>query len=77
MYKNLLEAIGNTPLVQVNFDSPAKIYAKLEYLNPGGINDVQISIANPSMEDAVNGITGQKPNRDFSIQHTGFGYSCR
>lgn len=36
MYKNLLEAIGNTPLVQVNFDSPAKIYAKLEYLNPGG-----------------------------------------
>lgn len=33
---NLLQAIGNTPLVQVNFDSPATICAKLEYLNPGG-----------------------------------------
>lgn len=36
MYKNILDAIGNTPLVKVNFDSPAQIYAKLEYLNPGG-----------------------------------------
>jgi cystathionine beta-synthase len=36
MYKNILDAIGNTPLVQVKYDSPAQIYAKLEYLNPGG-----------------------------------------
>ncbi len=36
MFKNLLEAIGNTPLVKINFDSPAQIFAKLEYLNPGG-----------------------------------------
>lgn len=36
IYNNLLDAIGNTPLVQVNFNTPAKIYAKLEYLNPGG-----------------------------------------
>ncbi len=36
MNQNLLDAIGNTPLVKVNFDSPASIYAKLEYLNPGG-----------------------------------------
>lgn len=35
-YNNLLEAIGHTPLVRLNFDSPATIYAKLEYLNPGG-----------------------------------------
>jgi len=35
-YRSLLDAIGNTPLVAVNFDSPATIYAKLEYLNPGG-----------------------------------------
>jgi cystathionine beta-synthase len=33
---NLLEAIGNTPLVKVPFGAPAKIFAKLEYLNPGG-----------------------------------------
>lgn len=35
-FENVIDAIGNTPLVKVNFDSPATIYAKLEYLNPGG-----------------------------------------
>jgi len=34
MHKNMLLAIGNTPLVRVKFDSPAPIYAKLEYFNP-------------------------------------------
>jgi cystathionine beta-synthase len=36
MHTSLMKAIGNTPLVQVNFDTPTTIYAKLEYLNPGG-----------------------------------------
>lgn len=36
MFKSLIEAIGNTPLVKISFDSPATILAKLEYLNPGG-----------------------------------------
>ena len=36
MYKNLLEAIGNTPLVRIDFNTQPQIYAKLEYLNPGG-----------------------------------------
>lgn len=36
LFNSLLDVIGNTPLVRVPFDSPAKIYAKLEYLNPGG-----------------------------------------
>ncbi len=36
LFDNLVDAIGNTPLVRVPFDSPAKVYAKLEYLNPGG-----------------------------------------
>lgn len=35
-FENILDAIGNTPLIKVNFDSPATVYAKLEYLNPGG-----------------------------------------
>jgi cystathionine beta-synthase len=34
--KTLLDAIGNTPIVRIMLDSPATIYAKLEYLNPGG-----------------------------------------
>ncbi len=35
-YNNILEAIGNTPLVKIPFSSEATICAKLEYLNPGG-----------------------------------------
>jgi cystathionine beta-synthase len=35
-YDFLLDAIGNTPLVKVKFDGPGSVYAKLEYLNPGG-----------------------------------------
>lgn len=36
MKKTILNAIGNTPLVQLWHNSAAKIYAKLEYCNPGG-----------------------------------------
>ncbi|MCL5436882.1 MAG: cysteine synthase family protein [Candidatus Dependentiae bacterium] len=35
-YESLLHVIGNTPLVRVKFDTPARVYAKLEYLNPAG-----------------------------------------
>ena len=35
-YESLLDSIGNTPLVKVPFDAPGSVYAKLEYLNPGG-----------------------------------------
>ena len=35
MYKNVLQSIGNTPIVKVGFDFPATFLAKLEYLNPG------------------------------------------
>lgn len=33
---DLLDIIGNTPLVKISFKTKAKIFAKLEYLNPGG-----------------------------------------
>lgn len=36
MRTSLLDAIGNTPLVQFAFPSTGKIFGKLEYLNPGG-----------------------------------------
>lgn len=32
----MLHAVGNTPLIQVPFKTPASIYAKLEYFNPSG-----------------------------------------
>lgn len=34
--KTVLGSIGNTPVVQLPFASPATLLAKLEYLNPGG-----------------------------------------
>ena len=36
MHRSLLTAIGNTPLVPVHFLETKNLYAKLEYLNPGG-----------------------------------------
>ena len=33
---NVLEAIGNTPIVKLELGTPNGTYAKLEYLNPGG-----------------------------------------
>jgi cystathionine beta-synthase len=36
MYDNILSAIGHTPLVNVDLGCKAHIFAKLEYLNPGG-----------------------------------------
>lgn len=35
-HTNLLDCIGNTPLVKVPLDVPATVLAKLEYFNPGG-----------------------------------------
>lgn len=34
--KSFLEAIGNTPLVKLDFDVKPTVLAKLEHLNPGG-----------------------------------------
>jgi cystathionine beta-synthase len=39
IYKNVLETIGNTPIVKLNHvaqGSKAEFFAKLEYMNPGG-----------------------------------------
>ncbi|HSC25257.1 MAG TPA: cysteine synthase family protein [Candidatus Babeliales bacterium] len=36
MHKHLLSTIGNTPLTCIPFTTSATLYAKLEYLNPGG-----------------------------------------
>jgi len=33
---NILETIGSTPIVRVGCDAPCEIWAKAEYLNPGG-----------------------------------------
>jgi len=35
-YNHVLDAVGNTPIVKIPFDHSAQLFAKLEYLNPGG-----------------------------------------
>lgn len=35
-YKTVLDMIGNTPLISLEETTGLKIYAKAEFLNPGG-----------------------------------------
>ena len=52
MFSNIVEAIGNTPLVRINrlIDSKAEVYAKLEFLNP--LASVKDRIAKAMIEAA-------------------------
>lgn len=51
-YKNILETVGNTPVVKVNntFGNKFKVWAKLEKANPGGSIKDRIALA--MIEDA-------------------------
>lgn len=54
-YNNILETIGNTPLIRLNKitkDIQAKVLAKVEYFNPG--NSVKDRMALKMVEDAEN-----------------------
>ncbi len=45
---NILEAMGQTPLIRLNRlakDSPAEVWAKIEYMNPGGSVKDRIGVA--------------------------------
>ena len=45
---NILEAMGNTPLIRLNRvtkDLPAELYIKADYLNPGGSVKDRIAVA--------------------------------
>jgi cystathionine beta-synthase len=53
VYRNISEAVGNTPLVRLNRVAAgikAAVYAKVEYLNPGG--SIKDRIAFAMLEDA-------------------------
>ena len=52
-YKNVLESIGNTPMVQINKitkDLPCTVLAKVETTNPG--NSIKDRMALKMIEDA-------------------------
>lgn len=53
VFNNIVEAIGNTPLIRLNqitHDFPCPVYAKVEYFNPG--NSIKDRIALKLIEDA-------------------------
>lgn len=53
VYNNVLETIGNTPLIKINKlfpDCPAQIYAKVETFNPG--HSIKDRMALKMLEDA-------------------------
>ncbi|MCX6352670.1 MAG: pyridoxal-phosphate dependent enzyme, partial [Bacteroidetes bacterium] len=53
IYNNILETIGNTPIVKINSITkgfPATVYAKLETFNPG--NSIKDRIGIKMIEDA-------------------------
>ena len=53
VYDNILQTIGNTPLVRLNrvvADLPCKVYAKVETFNPG--NSIKDRMAVKMLEDA-------------------------
>lgn len=53
VYNNILETIGNTPLVKINQltkDLPCEVYAKIETVNPG--NSIKDRMALKMIEDA-------------------------
>jgi cystathionine beta-synthase len=53
VYDNILQTIGNTPLIKLNKiaeDIPAQVWAKVEYFNPG--NSVKDRMALKMIEDA-------------------------
>ena len=53
VYNNILETIGNTPLVKLNKivkDLPCTVYAKVETVNPG--NSIKDRMAIKMIEDA-------------------------
>jgi cystathionine beta-synthase len=53
VYQNILETIGNTPMVKLNSitkDLPCTVYAKVETTNPG--NSIKDRMALKMIEDA-------------------------
>ena len=50
IYKSAAELVGNTPLLELHTDLPARVLAKLEYLNPAGSAKDRVALS--MIEDA-------------------------
>ena len=74
--KNILELIGNTPLVKINNLNPnskCKIYAKLEGNNPGGSIKDRIALAMIEQAEKEGELTKNKTIIEPTSGNTGIG----
>ena len=76
MYNNILETIGNTPMVRINnmnLNSNVELYAKLEGVNPGG--SIKDRIALKMIEEAEKSgeLTKDKTIIEATSGNTGIG----
>ena len=76
MYENILEAIGNTPLVRINKMNPnpaARIYAKLEGFNPTGSLKDRIALKMIEQAESEGTLTKGKIIIEPTSGNTGIG----
>ncbi|MBU0628188.1 MAG: cysteine synthase family protein [Nanoarchaeota archaeon] len=76
LYKNILETIGNTPLVRINRLNPNKnveVYAKLERFNPGGSVKERIGLAMIEAAEKSGELTKDKIILEPTSGNTGIG----
>lgn len=76
IYNNILEAIGNTPLVKLNClnkNSSVSVFAKLEYFNPGGSVKERISLSMIETGELSGELTKDKIVLEATSGNTGIG----
>lgn len=76
MYRNILDTIGNTPLVPINHMSPnpaVEIWAKLEGFNPTGSIKDRIALAMVEQAEADGSLTPGKTIIEATSGNTGIG----
>ncbi len=74
IYQNIIELIGNTPMVKINKLSPKKeinIYAKLEGLNPGGSIKDRIALKMIEQAEKNGSLTKEKTIIEPTSGNTG------
>jgi len=76
VYENVLEMIGNTPMVKINkiMEKPrVKIYAKLEGQNPGGSIKDRIALNMLNQAEKEGALTKEKVIIEPTSGNTGIG----
>ena len=76
MYKNILDTIGNTPLVEIKKLNPSKtvkIFAKIESFNPGGSIKDRIALYMINEAEKRGELSGDKIILEATSGNTGIG----